>query len=346
MKMCKKAIALTLCLGVLGGSGQEITMAQTENAPKACTEVKLQSGDMKIRDIFQEWHETITSYYKDEDGINQKAVYDIRQNRWTTEMVEDSSMKVDGKKTYYSIYPAKDGYIEVAPDSSRMVLRNEEGEKVRKQKLAKIKGWKKKYVVKDVSQISKNRYLFICKTGKKKAPQAVCVNIKNKKVVWNRKEVSETYEIIDGEVYFYHFQLKNIGIKGKASDIIYKYDLKDGGKCKCLDSTIDATSIRNRIPQLHGQTTEDAYPITDQELVIAGYEGKLYAAYMSGIYEYERKTRTWKCLVDGTTDAKYSMRSGMTIVDMMPVSEREFYILASKGNYDDGTTDFVKYWSN
>nr|MBP3598688.1 hypothetical protein [Eubacterium sp.] len=349
MRKDKKIITVAvLCLTTLVGSVQGIASAQVQvpTSTGKCTEVKLKAGDYEMSNIFQEWHETFASYYKDEDGINQKAIYNIKENSWSTEMVEDTSMNVDGEKVYYTIYPTKNGYAEVAPDSSRVILRNDEGKKMRKQKFAKIKGWKKKYAVKDMSQISKNRYLFICQTGKKKAPQAVCVNIKTKKVVWKIKNVSDTYEIIGDEIYFYQFQMKNIGIAGKSSDMIYKYDLKYGTKCKCLDSTIDATDIRNRIPQLHGQQTEDAYPITDQEIVIAGYDGKLYAAYMSGIYVYEDRTRTWKCLVDGANDTNYSLRSGKTIVDFIPISEREFYTLSSHGNYDGEVTNFIKYWAN
>ncbi len=344
-KQGKTVTALALCLGMLTSMGQGIIAVKAETAT-TFAETKLQRGALEISRIFKDSKKGITAYYMDPDGINQKSVYNEKENKWETNTVKDSYMRVNGTVKYYSVYPTKKGYVEVAPDSSQIVVRNKNGKKLSKQKLTKIKGWKKKFVVQDATQVDKNRYLFICKTGERAKPQAVCVNIKTKKVIWNRKNVSETYEVIGDEVYFYFLDMKNIGKKNKKSDSIYIYDVKDGGKCKCLDSTIDATSIRNRIPQLHGQQTEDAYPITDQEIVFAGYKGKLYAAYMSGIYQYQRKTRTWKCLIDGVNNHQFSLGSDMTVVDLVPTSEKEFYVLASKGNYDGEGTDFMKYSAN
>ncbi len=342
IKIRKKITAIALCLGMLVGvtGGSAPVKAETTTSFK---ETKLRRGARGLSHIIQDADANIVSYYKDADGINQKSAYNSKGDKWTTAMVKDSSMKIKGKKKYYTIYPAKRGYIEVAPDSSKIVVRDDEGEKLLKKKLSKIKGWKKKYVVKNVTEVARNRYLFICQKGEEEIFRAIYVNINTKRVIWERKNVSNSYAIINGEVYFYFKKLDSIGKVGRKTDIIRVYRLKDGGQCKCGDAIIDASSIRSRTRQLHGKKTSDTFPITDQGIVIAGYKNKLYAAYMSGIYEYQPRTKSWKCLIDGVKNSKFSLGKDMIIKDLMFVSKKEFYVLATKGSYEAETTVFIKY---
>ena len=55
----------------------------------------------------------LCAYYKDEDGINQKAV--LKNGKWNKEMVKDSYVKKEGKKEYFTVFPDKSGYVEAAP---------------------------------------------------------------------------------------------------------------------------------------------------------------------------------------------------------------------------------------
>ena len=56
----------------------------------------------------------LCAYYKDEDSINQKAVF--QNNKWMTKMVKDSFSIQKGEKKYFTVFPDGDGYIEVSPD--------------------------------------------------------------------------------------------------------------------------------------------------------------------------------------------------------------------------------------
>lgn len=345
MRRTKHVIATILfCTGLLVSGFQKNDAAVyaakiNTNTASDFNENKLKTGALEMQDVILDASGKIVSYYIDEDGINQKAVYDEKKDKWTSNMVKDTAMNIKGKKKYYTIYPTAKGYVEAAPDSSEIIFRNAKGKKTKTCRLAKIKEWKKSYSVKNVLEAGKNRYVLICQIGKQNGYQAVCVDLKSNKIQWTKKVSSIDAEIIGDKLYSYTYRLDKIGNPSKKSDVVKTYRLKDGKQ----SDVIDATPIRNLVKQLKGQKTEDAYPITDQEIVFAGHNGKLYAAYMSGVYIYQSNKKSWKCLVNGVDNDKYSLSRDMTAIDLLVSSEKEFYVLASKGNYDGEATDFLKY---
>lgn len=337
-------VTILFCIGLLvsGFPKSNCTVCAAginTNTVNNFNENKLKTGALEMQEVIFDSLQKIASYYVDEDGINQKAVYDEKRDKWTSNMVIDTAMKIKGKKKYYTIYPTITGYAEVAPDSSEIVFRNEKGKKVKTYLFAKLKKWKKSYSVKKVLEAGKNRYVFICQIGKKHGYQAVCINFKANKIQWTTKVSSMDAEIIGNRLYSYIYRLDKIGNPSKKSDVVKTYCLKNGKQ----SGVIDATPIRNLVKQLKGQNTEDAYPITDQEIVFAEHSGKLYAAYMSGIYVYQSSKKLWKCLVNGVDNDKYSLGQDMTVIDLLVLSEKKFYVLASKGNHDGEATDFFQY---
>lgn len=345
MKSLKHIIvAILFCIGLLVSVFHKsedvvcVTKINTNTVNKF-DETKLATGALEIQEVILDSMGKIASYYVDEDGINQKAVFDKKNNKWTSDMVQDSFMKIKGKKKYYAIYPTTTGYVEIAPDSSEIVFRNEKGKRAKKHLFTKIRKWKKLYSVKKVLEAGKNRYVFICQIGKQNRYEAVCINFKANKIQWTTKVSSINAEIIGDKLYSYIYRLDKIGNPSKKSDVVKTYRLKDGKK----SGVIDATPIRNFVKQLKGQDTEDAYPITDQEIVFAGYGRKLYAAYMSGIYAYQPEKKIWKCLINGTDNDTYSPGKDMTVIDLQILSKKEFYMLACEGNNDGEATDFFQY---
>ena len=345
MRRTKHVIATILfCTGLLVSGFQKndavVCAAKINtNTTSNFNENKLKTGALEMQEVILDASGKIVSYYIDEDGINQKVVYDEKKDKWTSNTVKDTAKNIKGKKKYYTIYPTAKGYVEAAPDSSEIIFRNEKGKKIKTHFFAKIKEWKKSYSVKQVLEAGKNRYVLICQIGKQNGYQAVCVDFKSNKIQWTKKVSSTDAEIIGDKLYSYTYCMDEIVNPIKKSDVVKTYRIKDGKH----SDVIDATPIRNLVKQLKGQKTEDAYPITDQEIVFAGHNGKLYAAYMSGIYVYQSNKKSWKCLVNGVDNDKYSLSRDMTAIDLLVSSEKEFYVLASKGNYDGEATDFLKY---
>lgn len=171
-------------------------------------------------------------------------------------------------------------------------------------------------------------------------PRAVCVNMVKRNVKWVREGVSpDSFLVMNSKLYSYSYHSDKVGNPSKKSDVVNVYRLKDGKPC----SSLDATPIRNRVMQLKGEVTENAYPITDQAMTFASCKGKIYVAYLSGIYVYQEKAKNWKCVVDGVNNETFLPGKGMTIIDLLAYSDKAFYILAAKGNYDGEATDFLQY---
>lgn len=336
-------LVLIFCAGVLpvGNQGQASVVNPTveRNGTKEFKESKMKTGPLELRKISLDSDKNIVSYYVDEDGINQKAVYNEKKDMWESSYVKDSVMKKKGKKKYYSVYPIKQGYAEVAPDSSKIIIRNEKGKKRNTMTLSVVKGWKNSYRVQKVLNDGTDYYVMICQNGKKKTLEAVCVSLKTVKVRWVKKGITMDSEVIGGKLYSYSFDGKKVGNPSKKADIVKAYHLKNGK----LIQTIDATPIRNLITQLKGENTENAYPITDQPMCIGGYSGKLYVAYMSGIYQYQAGSNKWNCLIDGVNNSQYSLGADMTLIDFLVCSKNKIYVLAAKGNDEGEATDFLRY---
>lgn len=331
------------CVGVLfvGSQGQAAAVNTTvnHNGTKEFVETRMKTGPLELREISFDSDKNIVSYYVDEDGINQKAVYKEKKNMWESFYVNDSVMEKKGQKKYYSVYPMKQGYVEVAPDSSKIVIRNKKGKKQNTVTLSKIKGWKDDYRVQKVMNAETDYCVMICQNGKKGTPKAVCVSLKKAKVRWVKKGVTVDSEIIGGKLYSYYFNRNKVGNPSKKADIVKVYQLKNGK----LRQTIDATPIRNLVTQLKGEKTENAYPITDQQMCLGGYSGKLYVAYMSGIYEYQASSKNWNCLIDGVNNPRYLLGEDMTLIDFLVCSKNKVYVLLAKGNDEGEATDFLRY---
>lgn len=346
MKRIKHSFILfILCAGIIAGMNYDMVLKAASNntinreTAGEFEESQLKRGDLEIRSIHLNSAGKLISYYVDEDGINKKAVYNEKKDVWVSEYVKDSFMKIKGEKKYYSIYPTENGYIEVAPDSSKLIVRNQKGKKKKVQNVNEISGWKKNYNIRNVKNAGKDNYLFICQRGKKKTYYAVYVNLKSGKVKWEKDGISPDIEVIKNKLYSYFYDPDKVGNPSSASDIVRVYNLKNG----VMSSVINATSIRNLVTQLKGAVTEDAFPITDQQIQFTGYNGKLYAAYMSGIFVCNTRTGRWDTLIDGVDNQKYMPGSDMTLVDLLVRSDKEFYILAAKGNDEGEATDFIKY---
>lgn len=349
MRALKRYVILVIVCIVLGSSingvmelGKPDIICAASKYTDGCKEYKLKEGDLNIREIFVNKMHQIMSYYVDEDGINKKAVYNDKKNRWSSDYVEDSYMDVKGEKKYYSIYPTDNGYIEAAPDFSKIVIRNPKGKKILIQKMNKVAGWKTDYRICNVKMADKNNLLFICQRKENGSFYMIYVDMKSKRVKWRKKGVSDEVYVIKNKLYSYSFKWKNIGNPSKRSDVLNVYRLKDGKK----SSSIDATCIRNRIVQKKNEITEDAYPITDQRIRFSQYKGKMYAAYMSGIFVYDLRSKQWHVLVDGVNDRNYTLRENMTLIDLLVCSDKKFYLLATKGNDEGEATDFIKYEVN
>lgn len=338
--ICCMILSVCLLTGLLAVTTGTFSLAAVDGSAEGTfQEKKCNKGALEISNLVAKTN-GVVAYYKDEDGINQKAVYNSKKNSWVSKPAKDTEMKAKGKTTYYDIFAAKTGYIEVAPNSSKVVLRSEKGKKQKEWNMKNIRGWNGKNKVVDVLDAGNNRFLFVCKNSEKSKSSMVCVDLKKSKVKWTIKKFDQdALCLVKNQLYSYSYRSNKVGNPSKQSDDVNVYRLKDGKK----SSSIDATPLRNLVKQLKGQQTNDAYPITDQKIAFSSCKGNLYAAYMSGIYVYQQKSKSWKCVVDGTKKEQYSPAKDMTIVDLLVVSKKEMYVLASKGNYDGETTDFIQY---
>ena len=141
------------------------------------------------------------------------------------------------------------------------------------------------------------------------------------------------------KVYSYEYDSNQVGNPSKKSDLVHAYNVRTG-KCQ---ATIDATAIRNRVLQLKGNQTEDAFPVTDQKIKLSVSGKNLYAAYMSGFYKYSKKRKKWQLLLNGTDNKSFSMKEEREFVDFFVRLERKIYVLACKGNYEGEATEFYRY---
>ena len=130
MRRTKHVIATILfCTGLLVSGFQKndavVCAAKINtNTTSNFNENKLKTGALEMQEVILDASGKIVSYYIDEDGINQKVVYDEKKDKWTSNTVKDTAKNIKGKKKYYTIYPTAKGYVEAAPDSSEIIFRN------------------------------------------------------------------------------------------------------------------------------------------------------------------------------------------------------------------------------
>ena len=96
----------------------------------------------------------LCAYYKDEDSINQKAVF--QNNKWMTKMVKDSFSIQKGEKKYFTVFPDGDGYIEVSPDVKTIKTHNANGKVTKKIVIKNTKLLAAASKIKQAQQVGKN----------------------------------------------------------------------------------------------------------------------------------------------------------------------------------------------
>lgn len=336
MKRILKLIAVIfICIGV---ASQNCVAAVNMNRAKEYKTSRFKPASLDMCRLSKDSSGKLISYYRDEDGINKKALLNSDGKSWEESNIKDSYSGSDGNKKWYTIYPDISGYVEISPNSKRMVIRNKKGKKTGKYNLAGFAGYPPKISVTDVKRVSENKYLLIGEKSKKEFLN-VCVNVKKKKVLWTNKEDYRQVQVAADKFYSYHYDWDKIGNPSHKSDMIKVYRVRDGK----LSRKIDATPIRNLVMQMKGTQTEYAYPLTDQQIRISVNGKKLYAAYMSGIFVYDMKSRKWNAVINGTKDERYLPAKDMEIVYFFMKSSRECYFLVSTGDYDGEVSEVLRY---
>ena len=134
MRRIKHVIATILfCTGLLVSGFQKNDAAVcaakiNTNTASDFNENKLKTGALEMQEVILDASGKIVSYYIDEDGINQKAVYDEKKDKWTSNTVKDTAMKnslsrdmtaidllVSSEKEFY-VLASKGNYDEEATD--------------------------------------------------------------------------------------------------------------------------------------------------------------------------------------------------------------------------------------
>lgn len=257
----------------------------------------------------------LCAYYKDEDGINQKAV--LKNGKWNKEMVKDSYVKKEGKKEYFTVFPDKSGYVEAAPDAKTIKRHNAKGKTVKTIKIKNAKTMPAVEKILSVKSVEKNRILLLVREKKTMKNTAVMAAVKSGKILWKKRNIGDDCVVVKNKIYAYRYQKK-----AEKTDVLSVYSIKDGKKEK---TQINLSEIRSKVRQLKGEEA-----ITDTGFTFAESDGKLYAGYCSGIYEV-KKNGTMKLVIDG----EINHFSEKQVIDFVVTkSAKKVYLLMSNESYD------------
>ncbi len=308
--MIKFAIFGILCAAVFQIGLTNEVYAKTKQIPLSDLEMNqlcIQSGKL-------------CAYYKDEDGINQKAVF--KNGKWNKEMVKDSYVEKAGKKQYYTVFPDKEGYIEVAPDARTIKLHNTKGKTLKTIKIKNANSMPVAEKIISAQQAGKNRILLHIMGKKAKTNTAVMVAKNSGKILWKKKNIGDRCMIVKNTLYAYRYEKK-----AEQTDVLSVYSVKNGKKAK---KQINLSAIRSKVKQIKAEDS-----ITDVGFMFAENDGKLYAGYASGIYEV-KKNGTMKLLIDG----EMNQFSEQQVVNFAVTKKADkVYILTSQESYDGEAGD-------
>lgn len=256
----------------------------------------------------------LCAYYKDEDSINQKAVF--QNNKWMTKMVKDSFSIQKGEKKYFAVFPDGDGYIEVSPDVKTIKTHNANGKVTKKIVIKNTKLLAAASKIKQAQQVGKNLIFLLFEEKKTEKNTAIMIDKKSQKIRWKKKNMGDSCQIIKNTVYAYRYT-KN----AKETDVIRIYEASSGKKEKYK---MDLSSIRQRVEQKEGEES-----VTDCGFVLSENSGSLYVGYQGGIYQVKGKGTFIDIM--GVNQSDFYDKQ---MISFAVANKKEVYALYSKGRYD------------